>query len=439
MRTNVQTKPTTYNGAPAAKLSPIEELKRSVLTCLLWEDGYYENGVDVQERVKELCKKVSVQELTEVIKECHEKQKLRHMPLKLLVELLKKDNNRAKHLVSKICSRPDQMTELLSLYWKDKKIPLSKQLQRGLAHCFDKFDEYQLAKYNRDNPIKLKDILFLSHAKPKDRQQEKLFKRLIDDKLKTPETWETKLSSGVNKKEAFADLLRDGKMGTMAILRNMRNMLDSGVPINKIEEQLLKGKPVLPFEYFRAYKAVPAAYGTIEDAMLKHLTIDQKLPGTTMVFVDVSGSMDAALSKKSDTTLMDAACMFAVLLREWCEAGTTVSFSNEYKFISANRGFRLLQDIKKSQPHGGTYIGNAIHQALQFTNHRKIDRIIVITDEQSSDPIPHLDIPKKYFISLGNCKNQLKTDSSWVHISGFSEHVIQYIIELERPSFFSTC
>jgi len=234
-------------------------------------------------------------------------------------------------------------------------------------------------------------------------------------------------------------------MGTMAILRNIRFMIDAGIPPKLIQSELLKGRSVLPFEYFRAYQAVPLAKSLIENVMLQHLTVDQKLPGVTIVFVDVSASMDQALStnnKKSNsdilpTSLMDAACMFAILLREWCETGTTVSFAENARFIPGNRGFQLLEDIKKSQPHGCTMLGKAITDSLYFTKEVKIDRIIVITDEQSHDNIPNINIDKKYFISLGNYKNQLKTDGSWVHVTGFSENVIQYIMELERPSFFS--
>ncbi|HWY79233.1 MAG TPA: TROVE domain-containing protein [Candidatus Sulfotelmatobacter sp.] len=439
MKTNLKSaKKTTYEGAPASSITPIQELRRTCLACLLWENHFYENGEDSQKRVEELCTKVSVDELKNLIIECFEKQKLRHMPLKLIVELLKKPNNQAKYLISRVCTRPDQMTELLSLYWITGKKPLDKQLQRGLAHAFRQYDDYQLAKYNRNNVIKLRDVLFLSHAKPENDRQAKIWNNLINDKLMPAETWETKLSAGENKKEAFSELLAKGKMGTIAILRNLRNMRDQQVNIVSIFENLEKGRPVLPFEYFRAANAIPEWQNKIATVMLKHLTIDQKLPGTTMVFVDVSSSMDTPLSAKSDIRLIDAACMFAVLLREWCEMGTTISFSNEYKFIKASRGFELIDDIKNSQCHAGTYLGNAIKNALAFSTNIKIDRIIVITDEQSADNIPHLDIPKKYFISLGNYKNQLKTDGSWVHVTGFSENTIQYIIELERPVLFST-
>jgi len=64
------------------------------------------------------------------------------------------------------------------------------------------FDEYQLAKYNRKNAVKLKDILCLVHPKAKDEIQNDLWKRLLEDRLETPVTWETELSLKGNTKKS---------------------------------------------------------------------------------------------------------------------------------------------------------------------------------------------------------------------------------------------
>ncbi len=44
-------------------------------------------------------------------------------------------------------------------------------MKLGLARAFGKFDASQLAKYDRDEPVKLRDVMFLVHAKPKDEAQ----------------------------------------------------------------------------------------------------------------------------------------------------------------------------------------------------------------------------------------------------------------------------
>jgi hypothetical protein len=90
-----------------------------------------------------------------------------------------------------------------------------------------KFDEYSLAKYNRDNAVKLRDVLFLCHAKPKDKEQEALWKKLVEGTLETPDTWEVALSGGNEKKETWERLMQEKKLGGLAFIRNLRNMTNA--------------------------------------------------------------------------------------------------------------------------------------------------------------------------------------------------------------------
>ena len=108
-------------------------------------------------------------------------------------------------------------------------MPLSGQVKKGLAAAFPKFDEYQLAKYDRGGPIKLRDVLFLCHAKPRDGAQAAMWKKLIAGTMITPDTWEVALSAGTDKREAWERLLREQKLGALALLRNLRNMHEAGV------------------------------------------------------------------------------------------------------------------------------------------------------------------------------------------------------------------
>lgn len=99
-------------------------------------------------------------------------------------------------------NRADEITELLACYellnereGTKKLNRLSKQLQKGLALAFNRFDEYQFAKYNRNTGVKLRDALFLVHPKAKDEGQQALFDKIVQNTLQTPYTWETELSA----------------------------------------------------------------------------------------------------------------------------------------------------------------------------------------------------------------------------------------------------
>lgn len=433
MKLNVKNHVYTHEGAKAVEVNAYDQLKRTVLACLLFEDNFYEDGMTAFERIQKLCTQISALQICEIALQASEKYHLRHVPLCLIVEALK---HKEKHTwlsetIYCIIKRPDQMTDLLALYWKDGKKPLAHQLKRGLAKSFQKFDRYQLSKYNRDNPIKLRDVLFLCHAKPKDKEQEDLWKRLINKELEPADTWETRLSAGKDKKESFETLLKENKLGKLAILRNMRNMKEAGVPKELVAEKLLHNmKEMLPFQYLAAANECPQWEDIIDPAMIKACSMKPKLNGKTILLVDVSGSMDQSLSSKSKMTRMDAACGMAILLRECCEDVQIFSFSNNIAPIPPRKGMALRDAIVRSQPHSGTFLGQTVKYLLTYND--TWDRFIVITDEQSHDNIPHMKKGKNYILNIDCYENGIGNKNQWTTITGFSEASIDFIRELEN-------
>jgi 60 kDa SS-A/Ro ribonucleoprotein len=155
-------------GAPAAVQNAEALLRRAVMTCLLWEDLAYETGGETVTNIKQLVPQVAAEQVYEIALAARLQQKLRHVPLLLALEMLKYDAHRlyVAALLPKIITRADQLTDILALYFKEGKRPIAKALQKGLAASFATFDEYQFAKYDRDNAVKLRDVLFLTHPKP---------------------------------------------------------------------------------------------------------------------------------------------------------------------------------------------------------------------------------------------------------------------------------
>ncbi len=427
----------TEEGAKSSHITPFQRLKRLTMACMLWEDNFYVDGKKSAEVIEEVCKECTATQILRVAFDCHSKGLLRHIPLFLIVQAMKKNEKgliNTKEVIYQVCNRPDQMTELLALWWKDGKKPLPSQLKKGLARAFTRFDEYQLAKYNRDGAIKLRDILFLCHARPKDRDQADLWKRLVNKQLAIPETWETKLSSGADKKESFQELLFKGKMGKLAILRNLRNMLEAGISKDAVEYPLMKSeRPLLPFQFLAAASACPAWEDIIDKAMVASLQGKNKLKGNTLVLVDVSGSMDYVLSGKSVSKRMDAAAGLAILLREICENAEFWTFSERLVLIPSRRGMALRDAIVNSQSHSSTMLGSALKHLNTSKNPAvTIDRIIVITDEQAADVPPRMDIDKCYVINVGTNQNGIQNNGQWLTINGFSEACIDYIQEIEK-------
>ena len=151
----------THQGARAVRVSPELELRRSVMATMLWEDQFYEDGQTIADRISSLVKKVKPELVAAMAVMARQDMKLRHIPLLLVREMARLDSH--KYLVAdtlkNVIQRPDELTEFLAIYWKNSKETLSAQVKKGLASAISKFNEFQLAKYNISNNIKLRDIL----------------------------------------------------------------------------------------------------------------------------------------------------------------------------------------------------------------------------------------------------------------------------------------
>ena len=425
----------THEGAPARNIATELQLRRSVSACLLWESQFYEDGVEIAGRIAELVPKVYAEKVAALAVEAREKMKLRHVPLLLVREMARHKTHRTlvAETLARVIQRADELAEFVAIYWKDGRVPLSGQVKKGLAAAFPKFDEYALAKYDRGGPIKLRDVLFLSHAKPRDEAQAAIWRKLIWGRLSTPDTWEVALSSsgkeGAGKREAWQRLLAEKKLGALALLRNLRNMREAGVDEELVVQALrsMNAARVLPFRFLAAARYAPQWEEVLEYAMLNCVKEQEKLAGKTVLLVDISGSMTAPLSRRSEMLRTDAAYGLAVLLREIGETVLVYSFSDGLVEVPARRGFALRDAIDASQRHNSTQLGKAV-EALN--KNEKYDRLIVITDEQTHDSVAGPK-GKGYVINVASYKNGVGY-GKWTHIDGWSESVVEYIRELEQ-------
>ena len=271
---------TNHEGAIAWRMTPEWELYTTVVTTMGVEDKFYESGEDRVRRIADLVRKVKPEFVAQLAVYTREQMHLRSVPLLLLVELTQchHGDSLVSRAVCRTIQRADEITELLMCYqWRTGKTDLSGlscQLRKGLAEAFNKFDEYQFAKYDRkDRKVTLRDALILVHPKPKDDQQANIFRKIKSDTLETPATWETELSAvGQHhfdseeekdnaKREVWKKLVRSRRLGYMATLRNLRNMLKLGMDKETMQmvcdfianpEAVRKSKQ-LPFRFLSAF------------------------------------------------------------------------------------------------------------------------------------------------------------------------------------------
>lgn len=456
MRTNTVRKDTveTHEGAPSSTLTPAAELRRTVMANMLFEDTFYESGVDAATRIKTLIPKVSFEDAAKIAIEAREKMKLRHVPLLIVRELLRNHSGRkVGDLVFTVIQRPDEIGELLALYWaENKNAPLTAQLKIGLARAIKKFDKYQLSKWNKDGAVKLRDALFLSHARPRGAKQrytkaerkgknqyvlndhELLFKGLAENTLEAPDTWEVNLSAGADKKETFERLINSKQLGALALLRNLRKMLEVGVSEDVIRKGLatMKTERVLPFRFIAAARHAPRLEDALEPAMFRALAEADPLPGKTAILIDHSGSMTGAkVSGKSEIDRFDAACAVAMILREKAERVRVFAFSTRTVEVAPRRGFALTEQVRNSMEFGGTMLKQAVESV--YRAFPECERLIVITDEQSRDR-PAQPRGRGYIINVAGYQQGIGY-GPWVTIDGWSEHILSYIAEYEKDGW----
>lgn len=437
-------------GAFAAVQSNIALLRRAVLANLLWEDVAYMDGVSVGDEIKRLIPLCKPEDVAALTVEARKIQKLRHTPLFIAKEMCKYEQTKpyVRETLTSIITRADMLTDFLAIYWKEGKKAVASQAKKGLADAFHNFNEYKLAKYDRDGAIKLRDVMFLTHPKPRNEFETELFTKVAERKLAVPETWETMLSAGKDKKETWTYLINEGKIGGLAMLRNIRNMRQAGVDKKVIEKGLseLKSSMLLPLNFLAAVEENPEFKREIEDAMLASYANLPKLAGKTLFIVDVSGSMCSGISGKSKYTRLQVASVMAMLAANQCEdfelvltAGSDarrVHQSMHMKYPS--KGFDLIDNIKSvySKLGGG---GIFTRQCLKWCYEnvgKEFDRIIVFSDSQDCD-YPDKRIPRpygkyNYICDVSAHTRGIAYKGIWTaEVSGWSEHFLTFIAAVE--------
>ena len=441
------------SGALAAKQGNVALLRRAVLANLLWENVAYMDGLQVAYEIKRLIPLCPADDVYNIALEARIMQKLRHTPLFIAVEMCDYPEHKlfVADLLPKIITRADMLTDFLALYWKDGKKPICNQAKKGLAQAFHNFNEYKLAKYDRDAEIKLRDVMFLCRPKPNNEYETKLFNKVANRTLTPPETWEVLLSTGKDKKETWNKLITEGKIGGLAMLRNINNMKKADVDKLVIKQGLdnLKSAMLLPLDFLKADRMNPEFSRDIEDTMIESYKNLPKLPGKTLFIVDVSGSMGSLTSGMSAFSRLDQACAMAMLAINQCEDYELVATAgNDGRRIQASehikypqKGFGVFKQIYETRNRiggGGIFTKQCLDWCRTKFKGTKFDRIIIFSDSQDVDYhynksiLPEPFGTYNYICDVSANTKGVNYRGRWTaEVSGWSEHFITYIAALE--------
>jgi hypothetical protein len=440
----------TYQGGPGYARDTRSKLFLLAVTNMVGEHTFYESATQHDTRYTELVHRAAVEDpdwTARFLRWLRNDANLRTASLVGAAEFVRARlrvsdgeqpvSNRA--VIASVLQRADEPGELLA-YWTSvhgRAVP--KPVKRGIADAVVRlYDERALLKYDSSaHAFRFADVIELVHPSAATTAQGTLFKYTLDRRhgndgevppeltmlaaraelmarpveerralLDDPEalqragmTWESLAGWLQGPMDARAWQAVIPTMGYMALLRNLRNFDEAGVPDDVAElvaarlsntSQVARSRQ-LPMRYLSAYRAAPSLrWGVaLERALTASLSNVPVLHGHTLMLVDTSGSMHSRFSRDGSLMRWDAAAVFGIALASRCAWADVVSFSSKSVAFPLQRGESLLRSVDRWKADGyflgaGTETAAAIRQHLRPGEH---DRVVVLTDEQARDDV----------------------------------------------------
>jgi len=471
------TKTINHEGAEAYTMPTEFELYSMVCTTVL-DNQFYRKADTMMDRMRELIGKVDPEFVAKLAVYAREKMYLRTVPLVLTVELAKihKGDDLVSRMTERVIQRADELYEILACYKEinnmPRPVPLSRQISKGVAKAFNKFSEYNFGKYNRDYEIKLKDAMFICRPKPLSKEQEKLFKKIADDELEIPDTWEVALSKndGKTRKEKWERLIEEKVLGYMATLRNLRNILDAEVSQKHIKlvagylsnEKAVKNSRQFPFRFLSAFREIEShsninteqiLYALEEAAKISVENVSLIMDGYNVIACDVSGSMEHSISERSKVQYYDIGLILGQLLKLRVPNSIVGIFGEDWKVKRFSSQSPLANTMALHEMEGEVGYSTNGWKVIDYLIQKDIsaDRVFFFTDGQlwsdwESDNvefnqiwteykknIPHAEA---YFFDLAGYGNTPLSilDGNVYFVSGWSEKIFVMLAAIREGS-----
>lgn len=446
-------------GAPAYSMDAKSKLVTQVLTSFFNESKYYgDNSAEMQETIKAVIAKEPqfVSNLAVFARRVFNMRSVSHVLTAYLAHEVS-GKPYVRGTVEGVTLRGDDLTEIMAFYLATFGKPIPNSLRRAIADKLVAFDGYTLAKYKGDSKsVKMRDLICLCRPRPQTSKQEDLFKRCLENCLETPLTWESELSANGNNAETWEKLIDSGKVGYMALLRNLRNIIRANpsniqIVYDTIQDpdRVIKSKQ-LPFRFYAAYKAVADIAGSkvfdvLESALESSVENMPKLPGTTVIAVDISGSMGSPVSSNSEVKCYEIAMLLGLLANRICENSYFYTFNNRLVKQAVSSKCNILETVRVAGCNGGTNMSLPFQKMID--DKINADRIIVLSDNMNNGGIWG-NSPTQHYADQ---YRKITNNNLWVHgidlqgygtqqfhgqktniIAGWSEKVLDFILLAEQ-------
>ena len=268
----------------------------------------------------------------------------------------------------------------------------SHALIRGASDYLSSLGEYQIGKYKMNGKkYNMYDLINITHA----------HSAAIDEykagALETPDTWETAISasnSEEEKAENWVRLVEEHKLGYLALIRNLRNIIKARPDIEWIKSYLIpqitdetsiKKSLVFPYQIYCAWKNIELHNYDIEKALDSAFKTScgnvPKMEGCSLVVLDVSGSMESSFSANSSLTMKEVGAVYAAVLlianhADFIKFGS-MAISQSYSPLE-----NVFDIISKMQRNDGCGYSTNITSVFELIDETPYDRIFLVSDMQ---------------------------------------------------------
>ncbi|MFF3771814.1 TROVE domain-containing protein [Streptomyces sp. NPDC002232] len=450
--------PRTHAGGPAFVREPRDELFLLAVGNLVSQETYYESAADRDARYARLVRERAVQDpewTAALLRWLRAEAHLRTASLvgaaayvraRLDAGATGGPSNRS--VIDSVLQRADEPGALLA-HWitvYGRNVP--QPVKRGVADAVRRlYTSRALLKYDTaPRDFRFGDVLNLVHATPDPDKpwQGPLFRYALDRRhhperavppasdrlltahralMETPPDARRALVTGPGGPERLAEAGLTWEalagwlhgpldaavweavipaMGSMALLRNLRNFDEAGVSDEtaaRVAARLSDADEVararqFPFRYLAALQHAPSPRWAdpLERALGHSLAHVPALPGRTLILVDRSDSMFwDKVSERSALTRADAAALFGTVLAMRAEDADLVEFGWGSAAVAFARDEPVPEVLRRFRAMGGTYTAKALRR-----HYRDHDRVLIVTDEQTAayertgatDPVP---------------------------------------------------
>ncbi len=269
--------------------------------------------------------------------------------------------------------------------------PVPNALKKAWRDALTKASDYNLAKYRLDErEVKTVDVVNLVH--PKSDAVDKLAK---GDLRLDEQTWESLISAKGSTRETWLAAL--DVMGHMALMRNLRNLLEKGVEpehfVSKLVDGAAKGRQ-LPFRYYSAYRSVekiapPAVLDAVEESLMIALGNLPRFKGRVMSLCDNSGSARGTMTSAMGTIQISTiANLTAVLTAMQSNDGYVGIFGDRLETFAVRKRASVFDQLKRADAlgagvGGGTENGVWLFWDAAIREQQHWDMVFVYSDMQA--------------------------------------------------------